>query len=117
MHTIIGGRSAIDMGHLRLGQRGRDGAYRFLQRYGYDLENPVHAEDVERIRVEGLGFLRGVMLPGLPDDVGVPDDFDELPATSMAILARSTRVPGTRTVPRRPSNSTCAARGPARCCG
>jgi uncharacterized protein (TIGR04562 family) len=87
MHTIIGGRSAIDMTHLRLGQRGREGAYRFLQRYGYDLENPAHADDVERIRVEGLGFLRGVMLPGLPDDVRVPADFDELPILDLIRLA------------------------------
>ncbi len=87
MHTIIGGRSAIDLSHLRLTDHGSgDEAYRFLQRYGYDLNRASHVEEVERIRVEGLGFLRGMVLQGLPD-VHVPDGLDTLPILDVLRIA------------------------------
>ena len=86
MHTIIGGRSAIDLSHLRLGQRGSEGANRFLQRYGYDLENPAHADEAERIRAEAIGFLRGVLLPGIPG-LDVPAEFDVLPILDLVRMA------------------------------
>lgn len=85
MHTIIGGRSAIDLSHLRLVGGGAEEAYRFLARYGYDLNIPSNAEDVERIRVEALGFVRGVLLPGLPG-VHVPAEFDTMPILDMLRL-------------------------------
>jgi uncharacterized protein (TIGR04562 family) len=86
MHTIIGGRSAIDLSHLRMAGSGENEAYEFLKRYGYDIEVPSHARDVERIRVEALGFIRGVLLPGL-DGVELPADFDTLPVLTLLRLA------------------------------
>jgi uncharacterized protein (TIGR04562 family) len=86
MHTIIGGRSAIDLSHLRLVNGGAEEAYQFLARYGYDLKSPEHAEDVERIRVEALGFVRGVLLPGIPG-LHVPAEFDTLPILDLLRLA------------------------------
>lgn len=85
MHTIIGGRSAIDLSHLRL-SGGPEEAYRFLARYGFDLNIPSHAEDVERLRVEALGFLRGVLLPGM-DDLTVPPELDTMPILDLLRLA------------------------------
>ena len=85
MHTIIGGQSAIDLSHLRLSQNGEEEASRFLARYGYDLHNPVQFQDVERIRTEALGFIRGVLLPGLP--VEMPADFDTMPILTVLRLA------------------------------
>ncbi len=86
MHTIIGGRSAIDLSHLRMAGSGLHEAYRFLARYGYDLHDPAHARDVEHIRVEALGFLRGVLLPGL-EGVAVPESFDTMPVLELLCRA------------------------------
>ncbi len=86
MHTIIGGRSALDLSHLRLVGGGPEEAYRFLARYGYDLNIASNAEDVERLRVEALGFVRGVLLPGLPG-VQVPAEFDTMPILDLLRLA------------------------------
>lgn len=86
MHTIIGGRSAIDLSHLRLSSGGSDEAYKFLARYGYDLAIATHVEDVERLRVEALGFIRGVLLPGLRG-VQVPVEFDTMPVLEVLRLA------------------------------
>lgn len=86
MHTIIGGRSALDLSHLRLSGGGEEEAYKFLARYGYDLHSPAHMVDVERIRAEALGFLRGVLLPGLAD-VELPAEFDTMPILDVLRLA------------------------------
>lgn len=86
MHTIIGGRSAIDLSHLRMVEPGEHEAYRFLARYGYDIDNPVQADQIERIRVEALGFIRGVLLPGLAG-VAAPEDFDTMPILGLVCLA------------------------------
>ena len=86
MHTIIGGRSAIDLSHLRMTGAGVDEAYGFLARYGYDLHEPAHARDVEEIRVEALGFIRGVLLPGL-DGLELPAFFDTMPILHLLCLA------------------------------
>ena len=89
MHTIMGGQSAIDLSHLRLTQSGEQEAERFLARYGYDLTNPVQAQDLERIRTEALGFIRGVLLPGLP--VEMPAEFDTMPILEVLRLAAGDR--------------------------
>ena len=89
MHTIMGGQSAIDLTHLRLSQNGEEEASRFLARYGYDLHNPVQFQDVERIRTEALGFIRGVLLPGLP--VEMPGEFDTMPILDVLRLAAGDR--------------------------
>jgi len=91
MHTIIGGRSAIDLSHLRLGD-GDDEAYRFLARYGYDLKIPSHAADLERIRVEALGFVRGVLLTGLRG-VLVPQELDTMPVLDLLRTAAGEGLP------------------------
>ena len=85
MHTIMGGQSAIDLSHLRLSHAGEAEAARFLARYGYDLQNPVQFQDLERIRTEALGFIRGVLLPGLP--VEMPGEFDTMPILDVLRLA------------------------------
>ena len=90
MHTIIGGQSAIDLSHLRLVDGGEEEALRFLARYGYDLNVPSHVEDVERIRVEALGFIRGLLLPGLAG-LAVPPEFDTLPIPDVLRLAAGER--------------------------
>jgi uncharacterized protein (TIGR04562 family) len=89
MHTIMGGQSAIDLSHLRLTHTGNEEAGRFLARYGYDLTNPVQFQDVERIRTEALGFIRGVLLPGLP--VEMPAEFDTMPILEVLRLAAGDR--------------------------
>ncbi len=89
MHTIMGGQSAIDLSHLRLSHNGAEEASRFLARYGYDLDNPVQFQDVERIRTEALGFIRGVLLPGLP--VEMPAEFDAMPILDVMRLAAGDR--------------------------
>lgn len=86
MHTIIGGRSAIDLSHLRMAETGVAEAQRFVARYGYDIDNPDQADQIERIRVEALGFIRGVLLPGLAGVV-LPEDFDTLPILQLLCLA------------------------------
>lgn len=85
MHTIIGGQSAIDLSHLRLVKSGEEEARQFLLRYGYDLHNPVHFQEVERIRTEALGFIRGVLLPGL--NLVMPAEFDTMPILDVLRLA------------------------------
>jgi uncharacterized protein (TIGR04562 family) len=92
MHTIIGGRSAIDLSHLRMGASNREEAYRFLLRYGYDVNVPAHVEDVERNRVEALGFIRGVLMPGLPG-LDVPPEFDTMPVLDLLCLAAGSGKP------------------------
>ncbi len=89
MHTIMGGQSAIDLSHLRLTQNGEEEASRFLARYGYDLNNPVQFQDVERIRTEALGFIRGVLLPGLTAEM--PSEFDTMPILEVLRLAAGDR--------------------------
>ena len=86
MHTILGGRSAIDLSHLRLSSQGEEEAYNFLARYGYDIRLPAHARDVEFIRVEALGFLRGVVVAGI-DELEVPTELDSLPILDVIRLA------------------------------
>lgn len=86
MHTIIGGRSAIDLSHLRMGNTSREEAWRFLSSYGYDVSIPSHVEAVERNRLEALGFVRGVLLPGLPG-VELPAEFDTMPILDLLCLA------------------------------
>lgn len=93
MHTILGGRSAIDLSHLRLSATGLEEAYNFLARYGYDIRLESHARDVELIRVEALGFLRGVVTAGL-DDVVVPTELDTLPILDVICLATGEGRPG-----------------------
>ena len=89
MDTIIGGQSAIDLSHLRLVKHGEVEAARFLARYGYDLNNPVQTQELERIRTEALGFIRGVLLPGL--NIEMPADFDTMPILNVLRLAAGDR--------------------------
>ena len=84
MQTIVSGKSALDLAALRL--TNRDEAARFLARYGYDLANPVHSKDLERVRSEAFGFLRGVLMPGI-GDLQLPSSLDELPIIDLLMLA------------------------------
>ncbi len=93
MHTIISGRSAIDLSHLRMAGTGRQDAHDFLQRYGYDLDVASHQADVEGIRVEALGFVRGVLAHGL-DGVHVPELFDTMLILDLLLLAAGQGRPG-----------------------
>ncbi len=93
MHTIISGRSAIDLSHLRMAGTGRQDAHEFLKRYGYDLDVPSHLADVEGIRVEALGFVRGVLAHGL-DGVVIPEAFDTMPILDLLLLAAGQGRPG-----------------------
>jgi len=86
MHTIIGGRSALDLSHLRLVNGGTDEAYRFLARYGYDLNVPSQSDDVQRIRQLSIEFVRSVLLPGLRG-VQMPAEFESMPVLDMLLLA------------------------------
>ena len=90
MQTIVSGKSALDLGALRLANR--EEAARFLARYGYDLDNPFHVKDLERVRSEAFGFLRGVLMPGI-DDLSMPADFDYLPVLDLLLLAAQRDLP------------------------
>ena len=83
LSTIVGGRSALDLSFLRIG--GPDEARRFLARYGFDLERPTQRLELERIRAEAIGFIRGVLLHGT--DLQMPGTYDELPAIDLLMMA------------------------------
>ncbi len=87
MSTIVGGRSALDLSFLRIG--GREEAGRFLARYGFDLQRPTQREDLERIRAEAVGFIRGRLLHG--SDLDMPSLFDTIgPIDLLMMAARQT---------------------------
>ncbi len=83
MSTIVGGRSALDLSFLRIG--GRTEAGRFLARYGFDLQRAPQREDLERIRAEAVGFIRGRLLHGT--DLEMPHLFDTVPALDLLMMA------------------------------
>lgn len=83
LSTIVGGRSALDLTFLRIG--GPAEARRFLTRYGFDLDRPANRQELERIRAEAIGFIRGVLLHGT--DLEMPGTFDEIPPIDLLMMA------------------------------
>ncbi len=85
--AVIGGGSALDLPRLDVSDA--ESAARFLHRYGYDLRESAHRAAVERVRHEALGFMRGVLLHGLP--LPLPPEYDTLDI--IGLLLRASRTP------------------------
>lgn len=83
LSTVVGGSSPLDLQHLNLTDRHE--AERFLNRYGYDLGNPDHRNEIERVRSEALGFVRGILVRGL--DLDVPQTLDTRSVLDLLMLA------------------------------
>ena len=83
MRAIIGGQSALDLPRLHVSSP--EAARNFLARYGYDLEEDEHRSDIERIRHEALGFIRGVMLHHL--DVPLPEWLETIDVVDLLVTA------------------------------
>ncbi len=82
--VVVGGKSAIDM--LRLRAANAEEAYRFLQRYGFNLQVLSQRAALERLRSDAIGFCRGVLLAAC-GDVDVPARFDGMDPLEIMILA------------------------------
>jgi uncharacterized protein (TIGR04562 family) len=63
--AIIGGRSAIDVGRLRVANLNE--AAQFLSVYGFDWSREGHRAEVEALRTDALRFIDEELLPDVPD--------------------------------------------------
>ncbi len=88
LRAIVGGQSALDLPRLHVADRGA--ARRFLARYGYDLSEPQHIKDIERVRHEALGFIRGVLCHDIGLDV--PTLYDTIHILDLLLLASNRKV-------------------------
>ena len=80
LDVIIGGRSAIDSGKS-LGLRSTEEALRFMDCYGYDLENPISKAELFGNFQEALNFIRQFFLaPENPEGLKleIPRKIQEL---------------------------------------
>lgn len=65
LHSIIGGRSALDVPQLHLFSL--EEAHNFLLAYGFDWTLPGDREIIEKARQEAIGFLEEELLDDEPD--------------------------------------------------
>jgi uncharacterized protein (TIGR04562 family) len=92
LDVIIGGHSAID-GGKSLGLRGLEDAQRFMECYGYDLENPIHKAELFGNFQEALTFIRHYFLQ--PENPGglkleIPRKIQELSDISQLLVLAGT---------------------------
>lgn len=109
MRAIIGGQSALDLPRLHVSNF--DDARDFLARYGYDLKLDDHRRDIQRIRHEAMGFIRGVLLHDL--NIPLPTWLDTVDILDLLLCASgSAEIPPSVASPREQATNqawACAA--------
>lgn len=94
--VIIGGQSAIDSS-THLGIRTPEEAARFMDSYGYNLENPIESAELFGNFQEALTFIRRYFLqPDNPEGIklDIPRKISELTDVSQLLLFASNTAPG-----------------------
>lgn len=90
LDVLITDHSPIDLKRLSISDR--NDAHHFVRTYGFDLDHPEDANEVDKIRREALDFIQTFFLDSLPDDyrsLYIPQTIQDADVIELLLLASS----------------------------